>query len=86
MKKQLPVLNKCYFSAAAQTGSEEAPPDPGQHGGRGHREDAGAEEDLLQDQLRRPEGPGSPARQQPAPPGPVPQEGAGARQDRRTTA
>ena len=46
---------------------EEAGADPGAHGGRGHREDAGAQEDLVQDQLRRPEGPQRPAARQPRP-------------------
>ncbi|XP_061889834.1 transcription factor IIIB 90 kDa subunit-like isoform X2 [Entelurus aequoreus] len=41
----------------APSKAEEARVHPGQHGRRGHREDAGAEEDLDQDQLRRAEGP-----------------------------
>lgn len=58
----------------AQRPLEEAPPDPGQHGRRGHREDAGAEEDLHQDQLRRPEGSQHQARRQPGPSGRDPEE------------
>ncbi|KAM8913157.1 BRF1 general transcription factor IIIB subunit a isoform 2-T2 [Spinachia spinachia] len=55
---------------------EEVPSDPSQHGGRGHREDAGAEEDLQQDQLRRAEGPQHQTQQQqPGSQGRAPEEG-----------
>lgn len=65
---------------------QETGPDPSQHRRRGHREDAGAEEALLQDQLQCPEGPRHQARRQPGPRVRVPEDAARSRPQRASIA